>query len=427
MSPGEVRDKHRSRVEALLIHARENVTHYRTLINQAGCSLDDIRQDALGALGLLPILTKASLRENFEALKASDLDTRRWRYNMSGGSTGKPVRVIQDSDYAAYNHANKSLYDLWSGYRIGQPKVLLWGALRDLREGSETLKTRIGRWLRNDHWCNTFRMSEADMRAHVARINAIRPVQILAYVESAYELARFVERERLEMHRPASVMTSAGALQPHMRTVIERVFQAPVFNRYGSREVGDIACECEQHQGLHINPLTHHVEVVRPDGTPCSPGETGEVVITLLTNYAMPLIRYRTEDLAAWSERVCSCGCYWPSLERVDGRVNSVIRTDSGTFDSRALSSVLYAKDSQRTEFFRSFLRYQLIQMERNHIILKVLVEKVNQDLWEEEKQLVKAQLNQILGKSVRVDVERVSDMEPSPSGKHQYIWSRVG
>ena len=418
---------HQSRIEAMLNHSLENVPYYRACLTEAGCTLDSIRRDPMGSLSSVPVLTKSTLKQQFENLKSEDLVERSWRYNMSGGSTGEPVRFIQDADYADYNHANKSLYDLWSGYCLGQSKVLLWGSLRDLRSGSESLKTRVGRWLRNEHWCNTFRMSESDMRGYVRRINASRPVQILAYVESAYELASFIERENIVVHRPKSVMTSAGTLQPYMREVIERVFRAPVFDRYGAREVGDIACECELHQGLHVNPLTHHIEILRSDGTSCDPGEIGEVIVSLLTNYAMPLLRYRTEDLAAWSERDCECGRHGLFLARIGGRVNSVIRTERGIFDSRALSSLLYhSRDSERTEQFRSFMRYQLIQTRRDVITLKVLVEKENQDFWETEKKIVKSKLSDILGESVRVEVERVSEMEPSPSGKHQYIWSEV-
>ena len=88
-------------------------------------------------------------------------------------------------------------------------------------------------------------------------------------------------------------MVTAGTLFEPIRQTIESVFQAPVFNRYGSREVGDIACECEAHSGLHVALPTQFVEILRPDGTAAGPGEIGEIVVTSLTNFAMPLIRYR--------------------------------------------------------------------------------------------------------------------------------------
>lgn len=65
--------------------------------------------------------------------------------------------------------------------------------------------------------------------------------------------------------------------------VLKRVFKAPIFNRCGSREVGDIACECEVHNGLHINPFTHYVEIIRLDEKFCITGKVGEVVVTSLT------------------------------------------------------------------------------------------------------------------------------------------------
>jgi phenylacetate-CoA ligase len=426
LSETEVNELYIERIRALLSHVVNSVPYYQSILQGEGRSLDSIMKEPLETLGSMPLLTKSLIRERFDDLKSNDLPTRSWLYNMTGGSTGEPVRFIKDVDYSNYNLANKALFDRWSGHRPGQPKIVLWGSERDLHVGSETLKTRIGHLLRNDHWFNTFRMSEGDMRVYVERINAIRPVQILAYVESAYELACFIERDKRKVYSPKSVMTSAGTLQPHMRSKIERVFQAPVFNRYGSREVGDIACECERHQGLHINPFTHYVEIIRPDGTACAPGETGEVVVTLLTNFAMPFIRYQIGDLAAWAERACECGCRWPLLESVSGRVNSIIRTTGGTLDSVALSSLLYFMDSEKTIPFTSFSRYQLVQVERDHLTFRVLVEEKDPDLWEVEKHVVEDKLRHAFGESVRIDIEKVSYMEPGPSGKHQYIWSEV-
>ncbi|SHE68026.1 phenylacetate-CoA ligase [Desulfofundulus australicus DSM 11792] len=273
----QIYELQQERLHRLLTHAYENVPYYRTLLKEHGWTRGLPKSAVFKFSQTLPFLTKEIIRERFDELRSEDLPRRKWFYNTSGGSTGEPVRFIQDSDYHQWAQAGKMLFDKWTGYSVGMPKIVLWGSERDLLVGNETLRTRIGRWLRNEHWLNTFRMTEADMQTYVQRINAVRPVQILAYVESIYELAKFIEREGLKVHTPRAIMTSAGTLYPHIREVIERVFMAPVFNRYGSREVGDMACECEAHQGLHVNPLTHYLEIVKPDGQPCAPGEVGEV------------------------------------------------------------------------------------------------------------------------------------------------------
>jgi phenylacetate-CoA ligase len=79
----------------LFDHCRQNVPYYRDIIGQMG---DAYREDPLEYLRNFPVLTKPVLRENFEKLKSVDINRRNWFCNTSGGSTGAPVRMVQDSD-----------------------------------------------------------------------------------------------------------------------------------------------------------------------------------------------------------------------------------------------------------------------------------------------------------------------------------------
>ena len=86
-----------------------------------------------------------------------------------------------------------------------------------------------------------------------------------------------------------------------------------------------MAMECPKGQ-LHVIPAIGIVEILREDGTPCAPGETGEMVATGLLNDAMPLIRYRLGDYAAWSEnQTCSCGNSQPIITNLEGRVDDYL------------------------------------------------------------------------------------------------------
>jgi len=410
------------RLRALLRHAYENVPYYRRQIESLGGLQVVESRDVKSFLSELPLLTKTTVREFREDLKSQDLKSRKWFYNTSGGSTGEPVRLIQDSVFYEYGQAVKRLYDLWTGYRVGMPKVVLWGSERDLFLGRESLKIRFGRWLRNEYWLNAFRMGPSEMRKYLRLINTVRPVQILAYAEAAYELARFAEREGLKVYPPRAVMTSAGTLYTYMRETIQRVFGAPVFNRYGSREVGDIACECEAHEGLHICPVTHYVEILREDGTPARPGEVGEVVVTSLTNYAMPLIRYRIGDMAVWAEEKCSCGRAWPLLKTVTGRVTDTFVTKDGTR--------VHGEFFTHLVYFRDWIRkFQFIQEDYNLIVLLVVPScrfEEAKDIIKHEHRDLEKKIQIVMGESCRLEIKLVDDIPPSPSGKYRYTVSKV-
>jgi len=410
----------RGLLSTLLSHAHQHVPYYRRVLEDVGVV------NASGSVDLdrfshLPLLTKSIIRTRTEELKSDDIDKRKWYNNSSGGSTGEPVPLVQDTEYKDWVGSGKLLFDLWSGYAPGDPKILLWGSLNDLYIGRETLKIRFRRWLKNEIWLNTFRLTPEQMKKYIQIINTVKPVQILAYAESAFGIARFVETEGIRIHSPKAIMTSTGTLYPQMRETIERVFQAPVFNRYGSREAGDMACECEAHAGLHVPPLTHLVEILRPDGSPAPPGETGEIVVTPLRNFSMPLIRYRIGDMGAWAEGPCPCGRHWPFLKEVTGRVSDIFVTTNGTQVHGAYFPLLF--------FFTWVKKFQVVQEDYNHVVVN-LVEKTKES---DPRTAHAGDLDEIawkvraaMGEDCRVDFEFLDDIQPTASGKYRYLISKV-
>src|ERR1035438_2479361 len=97
------------------------------------------------------------------------------------------------------------------------------------------------------------------------------------------------------------------ALLEHQRRAIEEAFKTRVFDQYGQAEMQSFWYECEAGR-MHAHPLAGITEILRPDGTPAALGEMGEVVLTGLVNYAMPLVRYRVGDTARFATESCSCG-----------------------------------------------------------------------------------------------------------------------
>lgn len=420
LGPDTLQALQRDHLRALLRHAGTHTPFYRDRLRDHRVLYNGtVRLDRFDRL---PLLDKETLRTRSDALRSDDLADRDWRYNTSGGSTGEPVQFIQDDNYQQWHLAVKRRFNEWTGYRMGQPRIKIWGSERDLLVGEETLKTKMRRWVRNEHCLNAFRMGEARIRDFVDRVNEVEPVQILAYVESIYDLAQFIEDEGLEVHSPRAVMTSAGTLYDPMRETIRRVFRAPVFNRYGSREAGDIACECEAHEGLHVVAPTHYVEILRPDGTPAEPGEVGEIVVTLLTNYAMPLIRYRIGDMGAWAASDCSCGRPWPLLEQVTGRVSDAFVTRDGErVHGEFFTHLFYGEDWVQ--------KFQVVQESVDRITIAVVPDDETgdpQERYQDEMAAIREDVQTVMGNGCEVAFEFRAEIPPTDSGKYRYTISRV-
>jgi len=371
----------------------------------------------LDAFEQVPLLDKSTIRTHFDELRSTDADSRGPRINTSGGSTGEPLRFVQDDSTHRWKIATKLLFDSWTGYRRGEPFALLWGAARDLSDAG--LTARFGTFLRNELPLNAYLMPPAVMDDYLSRLDAFKPRLILAYAQSIYQLAVHAEQTGREITSPRAVMTSATNLEPDMRTTIERVFGAPVFNRYGSREVGDIACENGDGGGLVISPRTHYLEVVDQDGMRVPHGTPGELVVTLLTNYSMPLIRYRIGDAGAMGAHTGSVA--WPRLTQVLGRVTDIFYTAGG--------DQVYGGYFTRQFYGRSWVaQFQVVQEQYDHMVLRVVTAgHVDAETVEQERLRLTRAIKDVMGENCRVDFMLVESIEVGPTGKRRYTISKVG
>jgi len=404
----------RRTLHEILSHAAARVPYYRELVRRERITISP--EHPLETLRRFPILTKAVLHSHLDELKAEGFEGR-YRRNTSGGSTGEQAIFLQDYSYIERGIAWEMVFYEWVGKRSGEKLVKLWGSERDFLEGTRGFQGFKQKYLENVHLLNTFRMTDDDMFRYIDYINREKPRVVEAYVQSIFELSQFAKRRSLDVFSPAGVICSAGTLYPHMKRTIREVFKCPVFNRYGSREVGGVAHSCEADAGLHVNVFSQVVEILDDELQPSKPGETGEIYVTNLDNRVMPLIRFKIGDVAVPSElRECPCGRGLPLIQNVVGRSGCMIRTPRGTMDSTALTTSFY--------FFESIRRYQFVQKSLDHIEVNIVA--YDRGLWEKERESLLEKLSRLLGPSVRIDLNLVEDIEPSPSGKHLYFVSEL-
>jgi len=400
-----------SGLQRLLEHARANVPYYADLIPSGPLS------DPFVTLGQLPLLTKEIIRRDSSRLQCADIESRNWHFTTSGGSTGMPVRLVQDSAYEARATAITLLFSHLAGRDFGQPEIVLWGSERDIFQNGQGARAWLRSQVFNMTIVNAFRMTREVMVDLIEMLNRRPPHLLRAYAQAAYEVAAFAEREGISVRPQRAVMTSAGTLYPFMRETIERVFGCRVFNRYGSRESGDMACEIPQCEGLWVAPWAVHIEVLDDAGDPVPDGTEGELVVTLLTNYAMPLIRYRIGDRGALAPK----GSGWQGgaarvLLGVTGRTLDALRLPDGTVISGEYSLCLL-------DHHDWISRFQIVQKDYARILVRIV--RCSEQPGDAERQIVDG-VRAVMGSGCRVDIEYCDRIEPAASGKYRFTISEV-
>jgi phenylacetate-CoA ligase len=402
------RDAH---LQSLILHAYQNVPFYTERLKNIfkGDKLD------FNKFNEVPLLTKDDIRKYWKDLISKDVGSRKWFYNSSGGSTGEPVKLIQDYLFNLWSMSSRRIYyeNIIGIDELAVRKVILWGSERDIFRGTIGVKEKVMNWLTNTKLLNSFRMSEKDMERYVKIINSYKPDLIRAYAGSLYELCRFIERKKLPIHQPKVIVTSAEKLRREMRGKIESVFGTKVYDFYGSREVGGIAGECKAGL-LHIFMFDNYVEVLDEHSSPVKEGEMGKVIVTNLHNYSMPLIRYIIGDTAVPGPRKCKCGCPLPTLREVSGRITDhFIKEDKTIIHGEYFTHLFYLKD-----WIKSF---QIIQEDYKKIrIFAVLHGDINNA----EKRDIENKIKFVMGDDCDIIWEFVDEIPVTSTGKHLYTKS---
>jgi phenylacetate-CoA ligase len=399
----------------ILTHCQRSVSYYRDTMRNLGRSFED---NPFTYLQNLPILTKDIIRSHFDELKSNDLNQRKWRFGFTGGSTGESLRFIYDAQHAARASAVATVFSKLIGKDQSDSEIFLWASPQDIRHGTKGWKAYLASRLGNYLLLDVTQMTPERMKDYIALLNAKRPKLIEAYADALYELARFAEREHIEVIPQNAIITSAAMLHPYMREEIEKIFQCPVFNRYGSREFGTVACERPGLEGLWVPPWTIYIEIVDNVGNPVPIGTEGDILVTSLTNYAMPFVRYRIGDRGVLSSRTANKrGIFGQVLEEILGRDADTFKTKKGALVHPSYFAILL--------YFRDWIKqYQVIQKGYSSIIFRLV--KSGAEFPQKELNDLTESTRMVMGEDCEVNFEFVDEILASNSGKFRFLISEV-
>lgn len=325
------------RLNHTLAHAAENSPYYRRLWGGRGVP----RLNRLEEVSDLPFTSAEALRRSsLDMVCGSQGEVARVVTLPTSGTTGEPKRIFfseadLDQTIDFFQHGMATLVD--SGQRV---LILLPGQL----PGSvgALLRQALGRMGVTGVVHGPVKDPSLTIRAIVdQRIDSLVgiPVQVLS-------LVRHPESGRISQGTIRSVLLSTDYVPRAIVTALEAAWGCEVFQHYGMTEMGyGGAVACAAHCGYHLREADLLFEIVDPvTGRPVDGGRPGEVVFTTLTRSKMPLIRYRTGDLAAWIDGPCRCGSQLRRMGWVQGRMAESIRLAGGlNLDLAGLDEALFA------------------------------------------------------------------------------------
>jgi phenylacetate-CoA ligase len=413
------------RLVQLLETSNRHSAYYRELNLQRRTE-----ESAFTWLSRFPILSRENVRAHFHALLSDDLrdqvksldsvSTRRydWLIVKTGGSTGIPTTVVHDARTRDWGRATRLYAARQCGFPLGTAYFRLWGSEQDLLRQRSSLQQRLLRSLLSEVPLNAFKAKEADLRQHLKTMASHPQIRhLMTYVDAAVGLAEFAQERQIALPKLKSVMACAGTVTPEFRRILEQGFQAKVFDKYGSRECCDMACECSHHAGLHVFSPNAYLEIVDEGGHWCPPGSPGRILVTMLNNHSFPLIRYEIGDLGIWAAPgPCPCGSPFPRLQSLEGRQDDMLITEDGTLQSPAFVRHFVGVSLNR----QTIREWQMEQTDKHQFIFRYV--PLRQEGLEQNLQQLKQSFELVFGPASVIELQRVCELAPAATGKVRWI-----
>ena len=397
-----IRDFQWTELQKLLAHVFASVPYLRDKYRAAGIALEDLR--SWDDFRRLPPLTRAEINAHPREL-CSTAYKGKLLPHATGGSTGVPTRFFRTYESYDWRMAAKDRAYSWSGWRLGEPALYLWGAPVGSVSRRQQVKTRAYETIHRQLVINTFSQSDALWNDIYSRALRFRPVLVVGYVSSLDAFAAYLRRSKRTIPGVRSAIAAAEPLFEATRRQIERGIGASLSNTYGSREFMSIGGECEYRHGLHVHAENLIVETRDRDAA-----EPSELLITDLHNYGMPFVRYETGDLGRLGDRSCPCGRGLPLLQSVEGRVLDALRTADGRIVPGEFFPHLL-KDIPELAQFR---------VEQKSVDRLVISAVLTAPLSERSNGLLRSEIGKVFGAGTVCELRAVTRIPELSSGKRR-------
>ncbi len=361
-SPKTLLEQQFSQLRKLLTHAYDTVPFYRARLDAAGFNPQAELTPARFAE--IPLLRRQDIQSAGVSLHSQKVppDHGKVGNGITSGSTGRPVQFLG-------THLTSFLFRMFSLRDHLWHQRDLNGKLAIVR-GETKSEAHTGWGPSTDTIFKTGPCITEDIRTDVAVqvkwLQEQNPDYLLSYPTNIRALAEICLAKNIRLENLREVRTLSETLNPEVREICRAAWGVPVVDMYTTSEVGYIALQCPKHEHYHVQSEGVLVEVLNQENKPCRPGEIGRIVVTVLHNFAMPLIRYELMDYVELGE-TCPCGRGLPVIKRILGRQRNLVTSPDG----RRNWPMLGMKSFTEVAPIRQF---QVIQHSLEHIEMRLVM-----------------------------------------------------
>jgi phenylacetate-CoA ligase len=399
------------KLKEILDHAYRTTAYYKRKFEERGLTPDSIRN--FDDLMLLPILTRRDIFESARQMISDKYDVGSIQEVLTGGTTGQQATLYRDQESFNIKLGMQWRHEGWMGRKPCDRMAYIWPVHFDLHD-AESWKSRLkNRLLLGDSVYFAGNYNDKLYRAFYDDIMKFRPEFMKAFPAPLENFTEFILDKKLRPPRLKGIMSTGEPLYENQRKLFSETYSCPIFDLYASREVGNSASECDAHQGLHIAMETSLIEFTR-DGRQIDEGEEGEILITDLTNYAFPIIRYQINDFGALLKKRCSCGRELPLMSPGVGRLQDFFYTPDGRKQS-GLTLAVHISADQKIRVGQ----IQIIQTKLDEFRVRITDRPTPT---EDTFVFIRSRMMQMIGENIKISIEVVKELPKEKSGKTRFV-----
>jgi phenylacetate-CoA ligase len=406
-SEQELKALQREKLKIIVAHAYKNVPYYKRLFDKLHLKPFDIKDE--DDLRKLPIISKKDVLANPDDFLARNMHKHFLRVVFTSGTTGAPLKLYRDIHSINFDNAILRRQYRWAGLKDTDRKAVLRSTL------VVNAKIRKPPFWRHDFsqnyiFLSAYHLSENNVGYYAREISRYRPDVLETVPSIGYLFAKLLDSKNLNLNFKY-VFTTSEVLSNDKRDFMHSKFKGRIFDYYGLAERVCTIGMCEK-GAYHVNPEYGITEFL-----PLGDGSGSfEIMGTSLNNFAMPLLRYRTGDIAKVSLNTCPCGRNFESVESIEGRSTDKFFITS---DGRRLSLLTGVLSIS----MNGLIETQFIQEKVGAIIVKAVVDHRYS---ESDEAKLTTSIRNYIGNDTDINIEKVPSIPRDKSGKFRQFISRI-